>query len=101
MKLKLYRHLLMDEPTLPTVMPAPLVYVFAENGVFVWARREGLEVLIPVQPCSIRDLCPVEPFVRLDGVPLVPAALVAQMLQMGSEAHTEEIPLETLFFASL
>ena len=102
MKLKLYHHLLMDEPILPTVMPAPLVYVFAGNGVFLWAKREGLEVLIPVQPCPIRDLFPVEPFVRLDGLPRVASRLLVVMLVTGSWAQREDgTPIETLFFASL
>ena len=40
--LKLIGHLLMEQPTLPP-MPWPYGYVVAANGVFVWAKREGLE----------------------------------------------------------
>ena len=82
LRLKLYSHLFMQEPALPP-MPAPLVYVVAGNGVHLWAKRDGLEALIPVQPCAVRDLYPVQPFVRLDGLPLVEARLVQQMLLRG------------------
>jgi hypothetical protein len=101
LRLKLYSHLFMEEPELPP-MPAPLVYVVAGNGVHLWGRREGLEALIPVQPCSVRDLYPVQPFVRLDGLPRVEARLVQQMLLRGSAAQRPEdgTPVETLFFLS-
>ena len=47
MPLKLVGHLLMEQPTLPPI-PMPRGYVLAKNGVFAWAKREGLEALIPV-----------------------------------------------------
>ena len=101
LRLKLYSHLFMQEPALPP-MPAPLVYVVAGNGVHLWAKRDGLEALIPVQPCAVRDLYPVQPFVRLDGLPLVEARLVQQMLLRGSAARRpgDGTPVETLFFLS-
>ena len=99
--LKLYSHLFMKEPALPP-MPAPLVYVVAGNGVHLWAKRDGLEALIPVQPCAVRDLYPVQPFVRLDGLPPVEARLMQQMLLRGSAARRpgDGAPVETLFFLS-
>ena len=101
LRLKLYSHLFMQEPLLPP-MPAPLVYVVAGNGVHLWAKRDGLEALIPVQPCAVRDLYPAQPFVRLDGLPQVEARLVQQMLLRGSAAQRPEdgTPVETLFFLS-
>jgi hypothetical protein len=101
LRLKLYSHLFMEEPALP-LMPAPLVYVVAGNGVHLWAKRDGLEALIPVQPCAVRDLYPVQPFVGLDGLPRVEARLVQQMLLRGSAARRPEdgTPVETLFFLS-
>jgi hypothetical protein len=99
LRLKLYSHLFMEEPALPA-MPAPLVYVVAGNGVHLWARREGLEALIPVQLCAVRDLYPAQPFVRLDGLPRVEARLAQQMLLRGSAAQRpgDGTPVETLFF---
>ena len=99
--LKLYSHLFMEEPALPP-MPAPLVYVVAGNGVHLWAKRDGLEALIPVQPCAVCDLYPAQPFVRLDGLPRVEAGLAQQMLLRGSAAQRPEdgTPVETLFFLS-
>ena len=101
LRLKLYSHLFMQEPSLPP-MPDPLVYVVAGNGVHLWAKRDGLEALIPVQPCAVRDLCPVQPFVRLDGLPRVEVRLMQQMLLRGSAARRPEdgAPVETLFFLS-
>ena len=101
LRLKLYSHLFMQEPSLPP-MPDPLVYVVASNGVHLWAKRDGLEALIPVQPCAVRDLYPVQPFVRLDGLSPVEARLVQQMLLRGSAARRPEddTPVETLFFLS-
>jgi len=101
LRLKLYSHLFMQEPLLPP-MPAPLVYVVAGNGVHLWAKRDGLEALIPVQPCAVRDLYPAQPFVRLDGLPQVEARLVQQMLLRGSAARRpgDGTPVETLFFLS-
>ena len=55
--LKLVEHLLMEQPTLPPIR-LPWAYVVAQNGVFVWAKREGLEALIPVASCTIRGLYP-------------------------------------------
>lgn len=99
--IKVCRHLFFDQPELPP-MPAPLVYIVARNGVFLWARREGLEALVPVARCFIRDLFPVQPFVRLcDGLPPVDASLLTRLLSYGSAACGEDgIPVETLFLLS-
>jgi hypothetical protein len=101
LRLKLYSHLFMEEPVLPP-MPAPLVYVVAGNGVHLWAKRDGLEAFIPVQPCAVRDLYPAQPFVRLDGLPRVEARLVQQMLLRSRAAQRlgDDTPVETLFFLS-
>src|SRR5579872_1889422 len=72
MSLKLIEHLLLDQPTLPSI-PYPTSYVLAANGVFIWARREGLEALIPVTNCpkrSVRGLYPATPYVHLSYPPV-------------------------------
>ncbi len=95
-----YRYHFMETPALPP-MPAPLTYVVAEGGVFLWAKRVGLEALVPVQPCTLRGLYPVKPFVTLDGPPRITAALLQTMLVQGSQAHQEDdIPVEMLFYLS-
>ncbi len=95
-----YRYLFMETPALPP-MPAPLTYVVAEGGVFLWAKRVGLEALVPVQPCTMRGLHPVQPFVILDGPPRVTTALLQTMLVQGRQAQQEDgIPVEMLFYLS-
>src|SRR5579875_665518 len=96
--LKLIGHMLMEQPTLPA-LPWPRGYVFARNGIFAWARREGLEALIPVATPSlpIGGLYPARPYVRL-AYPPVDAWLVSEMLRLAKEARSPEgSPLEILF----
>ncbi len=95
--LKLVAHLLMEQPTLPP-MPWPYGYVVAHNGVFVWAKRQGLEALLPVTSCLIRGLYPVEPYVRLT-YPPVDVGLVSEILRLSREARTPGGDLlEILFY---
>jgi hypothetical protein len=95
--LKLVGHLLMEQPTLPP-MPWPYGYVVARNGVFVWAKREGLEALIPVTSSPIRGLYPVEPYIHL-AYPPVDVGLVSEMPRLSAEARTlGGDPLEMLFY---
>jgi PRTRC genetic system protein A len=97
MNLKLVHHLLMEQPALPPI-PWPYGYVIAQNGVYVWARREGLEALVPLASCTIRGLCPVEPYVRLD-YPPVDTVLVTDLVERASNARTADgSPLEMLFY---
>ncbi len=96
--MKLFSHLLLKQASLPP-MPAPLVYVIAGNGVHLWAKRHGLEVLIPVTSCSIRDLYPAEPFVRLDG-PRIPARVVTEIFSLARAACCDHLR-EILFYLLL
>ena len=96
MELKVYAHLLMTKAELPP-MPSPLTYVVAGNGVFLWAKRTGLEVLIPVQYCRVRDLYPVAAFVRLDGLLPIAGSPVAGMLAR-AQFNWGNDPDEMLFF---
>jgi PRTRC genetic system protein A len=93
----LYTYLLMEQPDLPP-MPAPLVYILAGNGVFLWGKRAGLEALIPVSPCIVRGLFPVSPFVHLESGP-IPMAHTSEMLAQARAARTAEgLPVEKLFY---
>ncbi len=95
--LKLVGHMLMEQPVLPPI-PWPRGYVIAQNGVFAWARREGLEALIPVAPCAISGLYPIEPYVHLT-YPPVDVWLVSEMLRLAYEARTPDGDLlEILFY---
>lgn len=96
MKLKLVEHMFMEQETLPSI-PWPYGYLVAHNGVFVWARRDGLEALIPVATCTIVGLYPVEPYVRLH-YPPVDAALVREMLQRARNAHAGDGRLVEILF---
>jgi PRTRC genetic system protein A len=89
----------MEQPRLPTI-PWPRGYVIAQNGVFAWAKREGLEALIPVaaSPAPIQGLYPVQPYVQL-AYPPVDVWLVSEMLRRAQEARSPEgVPLEILFY---
>jgi PRTRC genetic system protein A len=97
MKLKLVEHMFMEQETLPP-MPWPYGYLVAHNGVFVWARRDGLEALIPVVTCTIPGLYPVDPYVRLH-YPPVDAALMREILHHATNARAVDDRLvEMLFF---
>src|SRR5438093_10258938 len=72
-------------------------YVLAANGLFVRAERPGLRALVPLAPCELRGLNPVEPYVELL-IPRVPAALVAKALSLAVvEAGPDGEPREVLF----
>jgi PRTRC genetic system protein A len=68
------KYILAETDTLPAIDPTSLYeFVLAGNGVFVRARRCGLEAMIPISLCEIRGLQPVEPYIRLEAgkVPLI------------------------------
>jgi len=68
------KYILAETDTLPAINPASLYeFVIAGNGIFVRARRCGLEAMIPISMCEIRGLQPVEPYIRLEvgKVPLI------------------------------
>src|SRR4051812_9345733 len=83
-----------------TVLPAPTGlydYVFAQNGVFVHARRAELTALLPLTTSAIRGLAPATPAVHL-GVPRVPAALLEELVCRARAARSVGgVPLEILF----
>ena len=89
---KLVQHLIaQDDGTLPLIPDCLYAYIMAGNGVFVYAKRDDLEVLIPVSRVTIAGLPPLELFVNM---PRVPEVLMHQVLQ----ASKENLPNEILFW---
>lgn len=86
---------------LPPVKQTHLIeYWTASNGVFVRAKREGLEAVIPVctaPETPLKGLYPLSPSLRLAGPP-VNQALVLEMFLRSLRARTpENEPAEILF----
>lgn len=91
------RYILARFDTLPTIDPASLFeFIIAGNGVFVRARRAGLEAMIPVSACEIRGLLPVEAYVRLAGSK-VPLACMQTILA----EFQRDLPNESLVWIKL
>ena len=89
---KLVQHLVVqDDGRLPPVPDCLYAYIMAGNGVFLYAKRDGLEVLIPASRARITGLPPLEPFVNM---PRVPRVLMEHVLQ----ASRENLPDEILFW---
>ena len=92
---KLVQHLIVqDDGTLPYIPECLYAYILAGNGVFLYAKREDLEVLIPISGVLVSGLSLLEPFVHL---PRVPAVLMQHILQ----ASQENLPNESLFWFNL
>jgi PRTRC genetic system protein A len=89
---KLVQHLIVqDDGKLPPIPNCLYAYIMAGNGVFLCAKRDDLEVLIPIASATIAGLPPLEPFVNM---PRVPAIWMNHVLQ----ASKENLPNETLFW---
>jgi PRTRC genetic system protein A len=89
---KLVQHLMVqDDGKLPLIPDCLYAYIMAGNGILLYAKRDHLEVLIPISRASIAGLPPLEPFVTM---PRVPAVLMHHILQ----ASKENLPNEILFW---
>ena len=89
---KLVQHLIVqDDGQLPPIPDCLYAYIMAGNGVFLYAKRDDLEVLIPASRAIIAGLPPLKSFVNL---PRVPAILLHHILQ----ASRENLPNEILFW---
>ena len=89
---KFVQHLIVqDDGRLPPIPDCLYAYIMAGNGVFLYAKRDELEVLIPISRATIAGLPPLEPFVKM---PRVPAVLIHHILQ----ASKENLPNEILFW---
>src|ERR1041384_2112515 len=89
---KLVHHMIVqDDGNLPSIPDCLYAYIMAGNGIFLYAKRDDLEGLIPTSRATIAVLPPLEPFVNM---PRVPAILMDHMLQ----ASKENLPNEILFW---
>ena len=91
------KYILAETDTLPAIDPACLYeFIMAGNGVFVRARRCGLEAMIPVSTCEIRGLKAVKPYVRLEAgkIPLICTQTILAEFQ-------SDLPNESLFWVRL
>lgn len=64
-------------------------YVYGAGGVYVRARRDGLEAIVPVAVCELRGLEPVRPLVDL-AYPRVPRQLVEAIVGTSITAAPDE-----------
>jgi PRTRC genetic system protein A len=81
-----------NDGTLPELPLCLYAYILAGNGIFVKAKREGLDVLIPVRQTRIADLPPLTPYVRL------PCRVPANLLLTALELSRRVVPNEILFW---
>lgn len=89
---KLVQHLIVqDDGKLPIIPECLYAYIMAGNGIFLYAKRDDLEVLVPVSRAIVAGLPPLEPFVN---IPRVPVLLTRHVLQ----ASKENLPNEILFW---
>ncbi len=89
----LIQHLVVQENgSLPEIPDCLYAYILAGNGVFKYAKRDGLEVLIQISSASVTGLPTLESFAKI--VQRVPAELLTSALQISQESF----PLERLFW---
>ena len=93
MGLQLVHHLIVNpDGSLPDCPDCLYAYILAGNGVFVSARRPGLEALIPVGSFRIAGLPDLAP--RVDLLQRLPAPLLAHALRFSQQVF----PSEALFW---
>jgi len=89
---KLVQHLIVqDDGKLPNIPDCLYAYIMAGNGLFLYAKRDDLEVLIPVSRANITGLPPLEPYVNMPRVPMV-------LLHRVLKASKDNLPNEILFW---
>lgn len=73
-------------------------YIFAADGIYLCARRPGLNIFFQIGWCPIRGLAPVEPAARMFTLPPVPAEYLQKILDRSIEACVQNgEPIEALF----
>ena len=94
--LKLIQHLVVkDDGTLPEIAECLYAYVMAGNGVFLTAKRAGLDVLVPVSSSRIAGLPALTSYVSL--ARRVPMYLLSTALKLSRQSF----PNEMLFWFNL
>jgi len=78
--------------SLPEIPNCLYAYIVAGNGVFIHAKRCGLEVLIPVTECRIAGLPELTPSVKVEK--RVPAFALGDILHISKQCF----PHEALFW---
>lgn len=90
MELKLVQHLVVNmDGSLPEIPDCLYAYIMAGNGVFVSARRPGLEVLVPLTACKIAGLPELTPKVNIPQ--RVSALLMADVLHLSRQVFPSEV----------
>ena len=93
MELQLVQHLIVNMGgSLPEIPNCLYAYIMAGNGVFIYARRPGLEVLIPASIGKIAGLPQLTPQVNI--AQRVSAFLMADVLYVSQQVF----PSEALFW---
>ena len=91
--LNLIQHAIVhNDATLPELPLCLYAYILAGNGIFVKAKRDGLDVLIPVSHSKIAGLPPLTPYVKL------PCRVPANLLLTALELSRQVVPNEILFW---
>lgn len=90
-------HIFATETELPAIPPGLYQYVVAANGVFVRARRPGLEAMIPVATLfeRVRGLAEVEPYVH------IPQRVYSHMIEHLLLDAWRKRPNEALYYCRL
>jgi PRTRC genetic system protein A len=88
--MKLINHSFATEEKLPEMGAYLYEYVTAANGMFVRARRKGLEAMVRIAPMYdlVRGLAEVQPYVTLDG--RVSMRSLARMFEVAYRAGRRE-----------
>ncbi len=93
MELQLVQHLVVNmDGSLPEIPNCLYAYIMAGNGIFVYARRPGLEALIPVSTCRVAGLPELTPRVN------IAKRMSAFLLQDALRFCKQVFPNETLFW---
>jgi PRTRC genetic system protein A len=98
---KLVIHNIFEGRDMPPISRTVLYeYWLAGNGLFLRAKRTGLEVVLPLVHYQVKGLADLPPYLKLD-YPPVPKMLVSRMLELARQAKNEQgPPLEQLFHLS-
>ncbi|HEX2909886.1 MAG TPA: Mov34/MPN/PAD-1 family protein [Chloroflexia bacterium] len=98
---KLVTYNIFEGGNMPPIGPTVLYeYWLAGNGLYLRAKRIGMEVLMPLAQYQVRGLPDLDPYLRMD-YPPVPQELTLQMIELSRKARdAQNLPLEKLFHFS-